>query len=288
MSDSPAVMARLLACAAIVVLSGGCSVVGVDEVPDWEEREEPSLAHASSTFGDLIQLPEPASQIPVAVYGFRDRTGMYREAPQSNFSTAVTQGGGSLLVEALLDSGWFRPMEREGLQDLLTERRVARQVNNNFPSLKEARLMLEGGIIAYENNIVTGGAGARYFGIGASERYEIDQVTVTLRAVDVHTGEIINSVTTTQTLYSRKLEGDLFRFVRYQRLLEAEGGYARNEPRFLAVNDAISAAVIHLVVQGIAKGHWRPANQDDLGHPIIKAYLNERAKRRKAVVDELE
>lgn len=274
----------------VLVAAGvsGCTMFGHEPSLEWDGREEPTLAHASATFGDLIQLPEPAGRIPVAVYGFRDQTGMYREAPQSNFSTAVTQGGGSLLVDALLDSGWFRPVEREGLQDLLTERRVARNVKSNIPALKEARILLEGGIIAYENNVVTGGAGARYFGIGASERYEVDQVTVNLRAVDVNTGEVINSVTTTQAIYSRKLDGDLFRFVRHQRLLEAEGGYARNEPRYLAVNDAISAAVIHLVVQGIARGHWRPASQDDLDHPIIEAYLNERQTRRETAVERAE
>ena len=60
------------------------------------------------------------------MYGFRDQTGQYKSAPDSSFSTAVTQGGAALLIKALKDSGWFVPVERENLQDLLTERKIVR------------------------------------------------------------------------------------------------------------------------------------------------------------------
>lgn len=254
--------------------------MGYDREPEWHDVEEARLAPATQTFYDLIELPPPKGRIPVAVYGFRDRTGQYRETPQSSFSTAVTQGGGAILNDALLDSGWFRPMERGGLQDLLTERRILRQLEEDVPSLSEARLLLEGGIIAYETNIATGGAGARYFGLGANEQYRIDQVTVNLRAVNVQNGEILVSITTTKTVYSHQLEGDLFRFVRFERLLEAEVGYSRNEPRYLATTDAISAAIIHLIVQGIEMDHWRLSDEADYDHPVLHAYREEYIDRR--------
>lgn len=44
-------------------------------------------------------------------------------------------------------------------------------------------MVIEGGIIAYDSNIRTGGLGAKYLGIGASGQYRTDQVTVNLRAV---------------------------------------------------------------------------------------------------------
>ncbi|MGM0449514.1 MAG: CsgG/HfaB family protein [Pseudomonadota bacterium] len=251
-----------------------------DRDPFTTGIDGPELTPASETFLDLIDLPEPAGAIPVAIYRFPDQTGQYREAGQSSFSTAVTQGGRTLLTTALLDSGWFRPLERGGLQDLLTERRIIRQLRDDVPSLREASLMMDGGIIAYETNTITGGFGARYFGLGASEEYRVDQVTVNLRAVDVKTGEILLSVTTTKAIYSRQLQGDIFRFVRDQRLLEVEGGISLNEPRYLAAKDAIGAAVVHLIVQGLEKNHWRLKDDDDLDHPVIAAYREQYRSRR--------
>ncbi len=55
-------------------------------------------------------LPEPKEPVVVAVYKFRDQTGQYKKQPNSNFSTAVTQGAGAMLVRAMLESGWFVPV----------------------------------------------------------------------------------------------------------------------------------------------------------------------------------
>jgi curli biogenesis system outer membrane secretion channel CsgG len=35
------------------------------------------------------------------VYGFRDQTGQYKPTPASSFSTSVTQGAASMLMDAL-------------------------------------------------------------------------------------------------------------------------------------------------------------------------------------------
>lgn len=271
---------RLLATLLLPLLIGCTTVMEADREPDWSDAEPPSLTPATETLFDVIEMPPPAGRIPAAVYRFSDQTGQFRSGGQNNFSTAVTQGAGSLLTSALVESGWFRPLEREGLQDLLTERRILRQVQEQVPSLSEARLLFEGGIIAYETNITTGGAGARYFGIGANEEYRIDQVMVNLRAVDVNTGEILASVDTTKTVYSHKVQGDIFRFVDDQRLLEAEAGYSRNEPRYLATRDAIYSALVHLIVQGIARDHWRLEDEEDIDHPIIQTYWQEHLDRR--------
>ncbi len=276
---------RVVATLSLTVTLMGCTTLNANQPPDWSTMEAAGLLEATPTYGDLLALPAPAGVIPAAVYGFRDLTGQYREAPNSNLSTAVTQGGGSLLAEALLRSGWFQPVEREGLQDLLTERRVARQRDARLRSLAEARVIFEGGITGYDSSTSTGGFGANYFGLGGSEAYVIDQVTVSLRAVNVATGEILAAVTTTKTVYSYELEGGLFRFVRNQRLLETEGGYTYNEPRYLATHDAISAALIHLIVQGIEQNHWRLANINDEDAPVIAAYRQAFAEQQASAID---
>ena len=116
-----------------------------------------------------------------------------------------------MLVTALKDSRWFIPLERQGLQNLLNERKdyscgtengtVA--INNRIPlqSLTAANIMVEGSIIGYESNVKSGGVGARYFGIGADTQYQLDQIAVNLRVVNVSTGEILSSVNTSERRY---------------------------------------------------------------------------------------
>ena len=82
----------------------------------------PTKLNVTSTHKDLISLPAPQEKIVVGVYKFQDQTGQFK--PKENttsFSTAVTQVGTSMLMKALVDSGWFIPAEREGLPNLLNE-----------------------------------------------------------------------------------------------------------------------------------------------------------------------
>jgi curli production assembly/transport component CsgG len=244
----------------------------------------PVLTPASDTTRDLVRLPPPKGKIVASVYGFRDQTGQYKPAPDSSFSTAVTQGAGAMLVKALADSNWFIPVEREGLQNLLTERRIVRALDtrpapqkppaDTLSGLLPASVLFEGGIIAYEQDVRTGGMGARYFGLGASDQYRTDQVTVNLRAVDIRSGRILIAVSTTKTVYSYKLSADLFRFIEFKRLLEAETGFTTNEPAQLCVRDAIEAAVIHLIIQGARENHWELNNPADINSPIVRAYVD--------------
>ncbi len=257
---------------------GGCTYSM--QIP--ETSETPKLMPRGSTYTDLISLPQPRGKILVSVYDFRDQTGQYKPQPNSNFSTAVPQGGTSLLTTALIDSQWFVPLEREGLQNLLTERKIIRAaqkkdkvVNNHgadLSSLSSANIVIEGGIVAYDSNIVTGGAGAKYLGIGGSGQYRTDQVTVNLRAVDVRSGQVLLSVTTTKTISSHEIGFGAFRFVDYKELLEVEMGYSQNEPVNIAVMSAIDAAVIHLIVKGMKRGMWSPGDPNAMQNPIIARY----------------
>jgi curli production assembly/transport component CsgG len=231
---------------------------------------------------DLLNLPQPKGKIVTAVYGFRDQTGQYKPSPDSSFSTLVTQGAASMLVKALKDSGWFTPVERENLQNLLTERKIVRALETpqdksmiNLPQLTPATILIEGGVVAYETNVRTGGAGARYLGVGANSQYRVDQVTISLRSVDTRSGQILNSVSTTKTIYSYELSTGVFRFVNFKELLELEGGYTRNEPSQLCVREAIEAAVAHLIVQGLQDRVWALQNETDWNSPILQSYIRQ-------------
>ena len=269
---------KIIATLLMVGLLSGCA--GIVANSENLEGVEATLTPRGATYQDLVSLPQPAGKIFVSVYDFRDQTGQYRPAPASTFSTAVTQGAAAMLTGALAESGWFIPLERVGLQNLLTERRIIRAEFERFgrpdtlPSLRAASVMLEGGIIAFESNVRTGGAGAEYFGIGASGQYQVDQVTVNLRAVEISSGEILANVTTTKTIYSKELRAGVYRFIDFQRLLEAEAGITTNEPVQMAVMAAIESAVIHLIARGVENRLWNLAPGVNIQETLLGDYLD--------------
>ncbi len=245
----------------IILLFTACSTM--------EKLIPPELANAvkiedSETFKELKSLPKPMGAIPVSVYAFRDQTGQYKpQANVSSFSTAVTQGATSILMQALSDSDWFMPVEREGLQNILTERKITRAAKKSkndqseLPPLTTAKILLEGGIISYDSNTTTGGFGAEYFGIGASELYREDVISVYMRAIDVRTGQVLVSVSTSKTILSKEMRAGFFRYVSFKRLAEAEAGYTTNEPMHLCVKQALEKAITELVKKGLEKRVWR-------------------------------
>ena len=272
-------------CAAIaaLLLASGCATQ-----PPSQVNANAQLTPQTPVLRDLLSMPAPKGKVTVAVYGIRDQTGQYKPAPDSSFSTVVTQGASSMLVKALKESGWFIPVERENLQDLLTERKIVRALEMpqpagtpavQIPPLMAASVLIEGGIIAYESNVRTGGAGARFLGIGLSRQYRVDQVTVNLRTIDIRGGQILQSVSTTKTIYSYEIHPSVFKFVNVKDLLELEAGMTRNEPTQLCVNEAIEAGVAHLIVQGIQGGNWALRDEASLSHPVVQRYLADKDTR---------
>ena len=204
----------LLAILVIALLTTGCA----STVQPFET--EPARPGTPSDARDeLERLPPPKDQIVAAVYRFRDQTGQYKaKEAGSTFSTAVTQGATSVLISSLKESNWFVPIERKGLSNLLNERDIIRSIraqhgnsNQSLPPLLYAGVMLEGGIVGYDTNVITAGGGLRLFGIGGSGEFREDRVTIYLRAVSTKTGRVLASVNTTKTVVSQKLDGGAFR-----------------------------------------------------------------------------
>ncbi|MBO3275408.1 CsgG/HfaB family protein [Pseudomonas schmalbachii] len=278
-----AVMKAVLLAVAVTALHG-CALR--DPMPA-EQGEQPTLTPRTSTYYDLLAMPRPKGRLVAAVYGFRDQTGQYKPAPASSFSTSVTQGAASMLMDALQTSGWFVVLEREGLQNLLTERKIIRasqkkpntpaNIQAELPPLQAANLMLEGGIVGYDTDIRTGGDGARYLGIGTTVEYRADQVTVNLRAVDVRTGHVLANVMTSKTIFSIGQSASVFKFIEFKKLLEVEVGYTNNEPAQLCVLAAVESAVAHLIAQGIERGMWQAADVNAMTNPAVTKYLTQAA-----------
>lgn len=245
----------------VMVLIGGCATVD-----EFSQIDEPSVITQSSTLDKIRELPAPTIPVVVAVYDFPDLTGQRRDKDGvSSLSTAVTQGGTSLLIDALKNarSGeWFKVVERNKVDDLAKERQLVRQTReeylgkdaNKLEPMLFAGIILQGGIIGYDTNIVSGGAGARYLGIGLTTQYRKDQVVVALRAVSTNTGEIIMNVQVTKTILSTANDVSGFRYIEAgTKLVEMEAGAATNEAGTIAVKRAIEESVYQLVKQGIEK-----------------------------------
>jgi len=259
------------------------------------KRTPAQLGERTATHKELISLPKPASKIVCSVYKFRDQTGQYKNTDGvSSWSTAVTQGATSMLLKTLEDSDWFTTLEREGLPNLLNERRIISSTRDNYvgddgkklapmPPMMYAGIILEGGIISYESNTVTGGFGARYFGVGGRTDYRKDQVTIYLRAVSTQNGRILKTVYTTKSILSQLVDIGIYKYVKTDRLLEIETGFSTNEPPQMCVLEAIEKAVQSLIIEGIVQNMWTLKDPEDIKSPIITNYFKEKEEAEKYV-----
>ena len=239
------------------------------------DRVKPGIQ--SKVHKELTNMPEPQSKVVAAVYRFRDQTGQYKPSNRgASWSTAVTQGATSILIKSMEDSGWFTPIERAGVSNLLNERQIiqkTRQQNNQsgqLPPMLFAGIILEGGIIGYDTNVITGGGGARLLGTSASGQYRKDQVTIYLRAVSTKTGKVLETVHTTKSIISQELQSGAFRYIDTNRLLEAEAGFTYNEPPVMAVTEAIDEAVKLLVINGEKQGIWSARDTTEFNQYVNK------------------
>ncbi len=276
-----AVYAFLCLASCILVLAG-CSHNGTPPI-----GTAPKVARTLPVTRQLMLLPPPERVIDVGVYSFPDLSGQNK--PNENFaefSRAVTQGAASYLTEALLRAGrgrWFTVTERGNLDNLLQERRIIRGTREQYegnngpvlPPLRFAGIMLAGGIIGYDSNVRTGGAGARWLGIGTDVQYRRDVVTVGLRAISVQSGKVLAAVSTTKTIYSIAARTNVFRFVAVDELLDVDTGFSINEPPQLAVRQAVELAVYALVLEGALNGLWSFADKTR-GREVLGGYVQTR------------
>lgn len=258
-------------CIFLICLLAGCATVAsVADKTGVDITQPPQIA--ISRFLSLPEnhvLPPKGGAITVAVYNFQDKTGQRKDTPGvASFSSAVTQGADAYLMQALTEAGnrkWFRVIERVGIENLIKERQLIRQMRELYqganaqavPPLLFAGLLMEGGIIGYDSNSQTGGVGARFLGIGGLTQYRQDTVTINLRAVSTSSGEVLVNVTVTKTIMSYQDSAGVLRFVDAgTKALEAEVGASINESRNQAIQIGIEAAVIELIREGERKGHW--------------------------------
>ena len=257
----------------LVALLSSCAII-IDpldnNLPPIQKIEKPEIGTLLVPELANIQSANKVNPV-VAIYtgGFTDQTGQRRSnSSYATFSSAVTQAPDAYLIRALKHAGsnkdgFFDVVERVGLDNVTKERQIirsARQQNKDkqkLPDLLFAGLIMQGGVISYESNVKSGGAGARYLGIGMSRQYKQDTVTISLRTVSVSTGRVLLEVLVTKTILSASIDQDVFRFITDStELVEIENGLVRNESINIALQTAIETAVLQTIKEGTTRGYW--------------------------------
>ena len=255
----------LTGCASVVMYNDSCTTTVAGAIA---ECREDAVEIILPTHIKLKTIPPAENKVVVAVYKFQDLTGQRKSKDNiASFSTAVSQGGTEMLIDALKTAGygtWFRVVERAGIDNLVRERQIIRSTREahddekGIQPLLFAGIIIEGGIIGYDTNLESGGRGARYLGVGKSAKYRRDAVTVSLRGVSTLTGEVLLNVQAKKTILSYGNGWDVFKFIDMDtELIEYEDGVAKNESVTFATRAAIEAAVVALIEQGDRRGFWK-------------------------------
>lgn len=245
----------------------GCSTIR--PIDDIEIRDEAKVTeNINPSFKNVSDPAGPP--VVVAVYGFADKTGQRKPSNTlSLFSTAVTQGAESYLIKSLREVGegkWFTVVERVGLDNLLKERQMIKQTREIYegdkakmlPPLTLAGVILEGAIVDYNSNTLTGGTGARWLGIGPYTQYTQDVVVISLRLVSVLSGEVLTTVTVEKNLLSTAEGVTALKFFNQAtRAFEFDSSQTFNEPGNYALRSAVETAIVELIKRGEQQGLWK-------------------------------
>ena len=258
----------------LVLLLSSCSIL--DQRKDtyeqrFKEHDVVSIQDLQSVDLKNVFIPKVSPVVAVYPTSFTDQTGQRKSNSEfALFSTAITQQPNALLIRALKHAGngkFFRVVERVGLDNLTKERQLIRSAREQTATEEDkkkalrpllfAGILIEGAVISYEANLESGGAGARYLGIGSSVQYREDNITVSLRMISVATGEVLLEVLSQKTIFSYGKSEDVFRFIEDNtELVEIELGNARNESSTIALMKAIEGGVLEIIKLGYEKKYW--------------------------------
>ena len=246
----------------MAVVLGGCIQTPLPSAAPTVIAEEP-----------ILLPPAPPRALTVAIYNCNDTTGQRRPTGAAQeLSSAVPIDCTPYLVEAVrsLQSGYLFLVERQHLDELIRERQLATLALNNaappgaegrqvqaarLTTIRVAEVLLVGQVVSYDRATRELSGGIAVGGVGIDNTLVTDQVTFSLRAIAVQTGEILGQTTVTKTITSTKTGGHIAK-VFSTSTMELELGGAGNEPVGLALRTAIRSALDRLVQNGIHDGWW--------------------------------
>lgn len=164
------------------ILVSSCTTFGGTKW-DIPAKPDPVQVQSSLLVKELQNIEPPIRKPTVAIYSFTDQTGQKRQNANggTSFSSVVTQAPEVYLIRALTrasEGNFFKVVDRTALDWLTKERQLIRQTRTSYegngakklPALTFAGMIIAGGIVGYDHSTESGGAGARYLGIGTLKR----------------------------------------------------------------------------------------------------------------------
>ena len=181
-----------------------------------------------------------------------------RDRVRREYAAMEAAGGpppGTPGIDQTLDN--LATLRRKRLSEIEPERPFSPHAGGAaIASLSTADYIVTGAIVSYDANTFSGGTGLRFWNTAARSEVRKDTITVNLRLVNTATGAMESTQTTTQTVVSRRRQGDFMNYVSLNKVLEFETGYAFNEPKTFALDAAFQLALSGIIADMQAKGLW--------------------------------
>lgn len=208
-----------------------------------------ALAGLAATLGAAPSFAGKEPKKRVAVSTFENEVYFHGDRDFGDLGPGLSE----MLVQALMDSGKFIVVEREGLADVLAEQNLheAAPVAPGIEArLTSAQALIRGTITSIESSDGSeGGLGLGKFRVGAgAARLEI---SVNIRVIDTVTGQIIASKSVKGAAKKRKFG---FRKVGGKSQAEYKGENG------VSVHDAVESCVadaVEQIVEGMAQIPWQ-------------------------------
>ena len=191
----------------VFFLSLGAMISGC--VQTLKETRTEVTSGPTPTVREIQAIPYTGPRIRIAVTRFENKAGAQGQ-------TDIGNGMSEQLVSALLKSGKFIVLERQGLDDVIREQDISMTGRMNLETapalarLEGAEFVILGAVTGFTSNVKGGGAsiakdgaiglgggGGNVLGgnVGISGNYQEAYVTMDLRIVDTTTGRVVNATT---------------------------------------------------------------------------------------------
>ncbi len=190
----------------------------------------------------------------IAVAGFENKV-----EPWWSWTWSIGEGMSDMLVSALVNTGRFTVLEREALQDILEEQklaeegRVSAQTAAQAGKLLGAQILIRGAIteFSHEKSGTGGQIKIKGFSIGGTK--EVAHVAVDVRMYDTTSGEILTSKPVEGGAETKTLKVGVV----YKDLAFGAGGFEKT-PLGKATREVINQAV-ELIVSEMKEIPWEGA-----------------------------
>jgi len=187
----------------------------------------------------------------IAVAGFENKV-----EPWWRWHWDIGEGMSDMLVSALVETGRFTVLEREALQDILEEQRLAEegrvsaQTAAQAGKLLGAQILIRGAITEFSHKKSGTGGQIKIKGFTIGGTKEVAHVAVDVRMYDTTSGEVLTSKPVEGGAETRALKVGVV----YQDLAFGAGGFEKT-PLGKATREVIKEAV-ELIISEMKKIPW--------------------------------